>query len=181
MLLENARIGTPCAAKWDAMAGDARVRFCEACGMNVYNLSALPRAEAESLLAEREGRICIRLYTRADGTVMTADCPVGLRRVKLRRVVAAVVGLSAVTLTAAAMVTRHATPLSNAVTPAVVAAEDTPEPVFAAAPEPPPAMDDRPEPAPPPPPVPPRKAAVSRLSPKVVAPKKPMIMGEYAF
>jgi hypothetical protein len=53
MLLENARIGTPCDADWDAMAGDERVRFCDACGKNVYNLSALPRAEAERLLVER--------------------------------------------------------------------------------------------------------------------------------
>ena len=36
---------------------------------------------------EKEGRLCVRFYTRADGTVLTQDCPVGLRavRVKLAR------------------------------------------------------------------------------------------------
>jgi hypothetical protein len=179
MLLENARIGTPCAAKWDAMAGDDRVRFCEACGLNVYNLSALPRAEAERLIEEREGRICIRLYKRADGTVITADCPVGLRRLRVRRVVAVAVGASAMALmAAAALVTRRGAP--NALGPAIIAAQDTPAPVVAVELPPPPAVDDRPEPPqnrPPPPPKPP----VSRLSPKVAAKAKRVLgyMGDF--
>ena len=27
-----------------------------------------------------QGRLCVRFYRRADGTVLTQDCPVGLRR-----------------------------------------------------------------------------------------------------
>src|SRR4051812_30567591 len=103
MLLENVRIGTPCDASWEAMEGDERVRFCGECRKNVYNLSALPRAEAERVLAEREGPMCIRLYQRADGTVMTSDCPVGLRRLRVRRVMAlamGAVGLGAMALAA---------------------------------------------------------------------------------
>lgn len=30
-------------------------------------------------MQENEGRACLRLYRRADGTVLTRDCPVGLR------------------------------------------------------------------------------------------------------
>ncbi len=85
-LLEEVRVASPCSASWDDMAGDERVRFCGQCEKNVYNLSAMPREEAEAFLAERAGNVCVRLYRRADGTVVTADCPVGARRVRRRRV-----------------------------------------------------------------------------------------------
>ena len=66
------------------MDGNDRVRFCGHCQMNVYNLSALSRVEAETLIASSEGRICARLFRRADGTVITRDCPVGLRALRRR-------------------------------------------------------------------------------------------------
>jgi hypothetical protein len=89
-VLENVAIAAPCKASWDAMVGDDRVRFCGQCEKNVYNLSAMPRQEAEALLAAREGKMCVRLYKRADGTVMTSDCPVGVKRRRRRRAVAGV-------------------------------------------------------------------------------------------
>jgi hypothetical protein len=85
-LLDDVRVASPCDASWEAMKGDARVRFCDACEKQVYNLSAMPRLDAERLITEHEGSVCIRLYRRTDGTVLTADCPVGLRRVRMRRV-----------------------------------------------------------------------------------------------
>jgi hypothetical protein len=39
----------------------------------------MSRPEAEALAAKTEGRRCVRFYVRADGTVLTDDCPVGLR------------------------------------------------------------------------------------------------------
>src|SRR6476646_493839 len=84
VLLENLRIATPCSADWSEMAGDDRVRFCGGCEKNVYNLSAMTRDEAEALVRDREGRLCVRLYQRADGTVLTQDCPVGVRRTRLQ-------------------------------------------------------------------------------------------------
>ncbi len=91
-VLENVAIAAPCKASWDAMVGDDRVRFCRHCEKNVYNLSAMPRDEAEALLAAREGKMCVRLYKREDGTVMTSDCPVGVKRRRRRRAVAGVLG-----------------------------------------------------------------------------------------
>jgi len=91
-LLDDVRIAAPCHAKWDDMAGDERVRFCGQCDKNVYNLSAMPRAEAEALLRERTGEMCVRLFKRADGTVLTQDCPVGVRRRGRRRLAMAAVG-----------------------------------------------------------------------------------------
>jgi hypothetical protein len=95
LALEDLRIATPCRADWDEMSGDDRVRFCGRCEKNVYNVSALSRAEAEALVREREGRVCLRLYRRSDGTVITSDCPVGVRRQRLgARVWASISGMA---------------------------------------------------------------------------------------
>lgn len=71
-------VAKPCPADWEQMRGDAQVRFCTHCSLNVYNLSAMSRARAQQLVAEREGRLCVRFYRRADGTVMTQDCGGGI-------------------------------------------------------------------------------------------------------
>jgi Carboxypeptidase regulatory-like domain len=82
--LDALRIATPCPIGWEQMKGNERVRFCGHCQLNVYNIAALSVAEAESLIASSEGRICARLFRRADGTVLTRDCPVGLRAFRRR-------------------------------------------------------------------------------------------------
>lgn len=66
------------------MEGDERVRFCTHCDHQVYNISEMDRAEAEDLIANHSGRLCIRMYKRRDGRVMTKDCPVGVRLVRKR-------------------------------------------------------------------------------------------------
>ena len=78
-LLDNVKVASPCSMSWHKMQGNDRVRFCGQCKLNVYHLSGMKRCEAESLLREHEGRLCVRYFQRADGTVMTKDCPVGLR------------------------------------------------------------------------------------------------------
>ncbi len=80
--LEDVRIASPCPVRWDDMQGDDRVRHCKHCDLNVYNLSALSRAEAEHLIRTHEGRLCGGFHRRADGTILTRDCPVGLRAVR---------------------------------------------------------------------------------------------------
>ena len=74
------RIASPCKAPWENMDGDDRVRFCRECDRNVYDLSAMSEREARRLIAEREGRLCVRFYQRRDGRVLTSDCPVGAKR-----------------------------------------------------------------------------------------------------
>lgn len=93
--LDLIKIAAPCPITWEQMMGDERVRFCHHCQLNVYNLSSLNKADAEALLASTEGRLCARLYRRSDGTVLTSDCPVGVRalRKKVARSVAAVFAL----------------------------------------------------------------------------------------
>jgi hypothetical protein len=82
--LEGVRVAAPCPADWERMVGDERVRFCGQCSLHVYNLSGMTKREAEGLVANAEGRLCVRYYSRADGSVLTRNCPVGLRALKRR-------------------------------------------------------------------------------------------------
>ncbi len=87
-ILNEIRIATPCQANWDEMPGDDRVRSCPLCSRSVYNIAAMTSDEAAALIACREGRLCARLFRRADGTVVTADCPAVTTspKTRLRRV-----------------------------------------------------------------------------------------------
>jgi hypothetical protein len=93
-LLSKIKIATPCTADWDKMTGDERTRFCGQCKLNVYNISEMSTGEAASLIRKNEGRVCVRLFRRQDGTIITDNCPVGLRKLRERiRKVAAAVGI----------------------------------------------------------------------------------------
>lgn len=87
--LDDLRIAKPCSASWDEMVGDDRARFCGSCQKNVYDLRFMTRDEAEALLREK-GEACVRMARRADGTVVTSDCPVGVSRAAQRKRVAGV-------------------------------------------------------------------------------------------
>lgn len=108
-LLDDLRVASPCPASWDAMVGDEQSRFCAGCQKHVYNLSAMTREAAEALVRSKEGDLCVRYYRRADGTVLTADCPVGVRRKRVR-LVAAAGAVTALAAGAAAMAFARSTP-----------------------------------------------------------------------
>ncbi|MBX3190404.1 MAG: hypothetical protein KF819_25615 [Labilithrix sp.] len=103
-MLDDIKVASPCKAEWSEMLGDDRVRFCLSCEKNVYNLSSMTRADAEALLRERMGNeLCVRFYQRADGTILTQDCPEGAktkRRKKLAIAIAGAGAMAAATLTA---------------------------------------------------------------------------------
>ena len=82
--LDDITVAAPCHAAWDKMRGSDTVRFCQSCEKNVYNLSDMSRADAEALIREKEGSLCVRFARRADGTLITDNCPVGLRGVRRR-------------------------------------------------------------------------------------------------
>ncbi|MFO0597539.1 MAG: hypothetical protein U0228_19695 [Myxococcaceae bacterium] len=98
------QVASPCSENWDAMSprGD-RARFCAKCQLNVFDIASMTEVEVRALILAQQGRVCARLYRRADGTVLTRDCPEGVRRVRVRflRGLAA-----AVTLLAGAVVWR---------------------------------------------------------------------------
>jgi hypothetical protein len=84
--LNQVRIASPCTAPWEDMVGDDRSRLCGQCNLNVYNIVAMSQSEAERLIAEKEGRLCLRLHQRMDGTVITRDCPIGLAAIRRKSV-----------------------------------------------------------------------------------------------
>jgi hypothetical protein len=81
-VLPNINIASPCTADWNKMTGDERVRACADCNKNVYNLSDMTRDEAEALIIEKEGKLCVRYYQRK-------DCTIGVVQKRKRRLVAA--------------------------------------------------------------------------------------------
>jgi hypothetical protein len=97
------------------MAGDSHVRHCMECKLNVYNLSEMTRAEAERLIASREGRLCVRFYRRADGTILTRNCPSGLQAISRRvsRVAGAVFSAMISLVSAYAQAPQKSSPDAN--------------------------------------------------------------------
>lgn len=92
---ESIKIASPCKANWNEMTGDERARFCGLCQQQVYDFSSMTGHEIAELIKEREGtKTCVRFYRRADGTMMTKDCPVGYQH-RRRRTVSALAALAA--------------------------------------------------------------------------------------
>ncbi|MFY9227043.1 MAG: energy transducer TonB [Blastocatellia bacterium] len=89
-------IAAPCSANWNEMTGNDQVRFCQQCSLNVYNLSNMAQDQAEELIRNKEGRLCVRFYRRSDGTILTQNCPVGLQALKKKIARAATAIISAV-------------------------------------------------------------------------------------
>jgi hypothetical protein len=81
--LDVIEIKHPCTQSWEEMTGDGRVRFCDHCQKNVHNLSAMPMDEAEKLLCESAGQLCVRFERAPEGKMLTLDyqpAPAGKRR-----------------------------------------------------------------------------------------------------
>ena len=56
--------------------GDDRVRFCLKCDKNVFNLSAMPREDAERLLVEKSGgELCVLEVNSVPGLTETSLLP----------------------------------------------------------------------------------------------------------
>lgn len=82
--INKVRVASPCSVGWETMTGDDRVRRCHSCQLNIYNTAEMTKNEVEHLIQNRENRLCIRLYKRGDGTILTKDCPAGLRAYQKR-------------------------------------------------------------------------------------------------
>lgn len=115
-LLQQARVASPCSMRWEDMTptGETHTRRCEQCNLNVHNFADMTGEQAEAILraslnpdGTRKHRVCAGIYRRADGTILTADCPVGLAAVRARAHravarIAAAIGLTALVTWAAA-------------------------------------------------------------------------------
>lgn len=105
--LRHLKIASPCAERWGAMSGDDRVRHCQKCSLKMFNIVALPAIEVKALIERTEGRVCVRLYRRPDGTLLTADCPVGLRKARMK-LAAALTAVASLVLAAIGTLRTHA-------------------------------------------------------------------------
>lgn len=109
-VLDQIRVASPCTADWNRMTGDNRTRHCGECQKNVYNLSGMTREEAEALIIERNGDLCVRYYQRHDGTILLADCTIGAQhKRRQRRIAAGAAALVAGGLAAAGAMANHVT------------------------------------------------------------------------
>src|SRR5882724_3213395 len=72
-ILEKIQIPRPCTTDWDSMIGNDQVRFCEHCAKSVHNLSSMTIAQAEKLVMQSNGKLCIRYQRLEDGTITTVD------------------------------------------------------------------------------------------------------------
>ncbi len=109
-LLRSVRIASPCSMRWEDMNGDGRTRHCEQCGLHVHDISNMSESEAEAFLrsAIGAGRVCASLFRRADGTILTKDCPIGLRAARERagRVLARAAAVIGLIVTAAVLAAK---------------------------------------------------------------------------
>jgi hypothetical protein len=71
--LDVIQVEQPCPKSWEAMAGDERSRFCQGCGRHVVNLSAMTRSEAERVVCEAAGRLCVRFERSEAGVIQTLE------------------------------------------------------------------------------------------------------------
>lgn len=73
-ILDRVCIAMPCSVDWNAMKGNDEVRLCGGCNKNVYNISAMSKKHAEEILS---GPMlpCLQISRRADGTLVTDECP----------------------------------------------------------------------------------------------------------
>lgn len=57
------------------MSGDDRSRFCRECQLHVHNIAAMPRDEAEEVIArgERGEGVCVRMEFEPDGRCVTNE------------------------------------------------------------------------------------------------------------
>jgi hypothetical protein len=104
-LLNQVKVASPCHVAWSEMQGDDRTRYCKHCKLNVFNLSDMTDREAEALVREANGRLCVRYYQRADGTVMTRNCPVGLAAVR-KKLAIGVMSAAALVISALGLAVR---------------------------------------------------------------------------
>jgi len=69
-----------CPIDWSKMSGPEAVKFCEACGRHVQNLSLLSDSEREALIARaRTERVCGSFWVRLNGELVTPAKPLSSR------------------------------------------------------------------------------------------------------
>jgi hypothetical protein len=104
--LNNVTVSSPCTEDWNSMTGNDQVRFCKHCNLDVHNLSQMTRSQAQRLVAQSNGRLCVRYHHDATGQPQTL--PVGQRLHRIgRRVSRIVAGAFTATLSVTSAVAQN--------------------------------------------------------------------------
>ncbi|MBI4748614.1 MAG: ankyrin repeat domain-containing protein [Acidobacteria bacterium] len=107
-IIDHVQVKSPCTEDWNEMVGNDEVRFCSHCSKHVHNLSAMTRHEAEKLVLESNGNLCIR-YLRRPEDQQIVTLPDWMDRPALRRLVLPVAaGVMAVALNTAPSMAQKA-------------------------------------------------------------------------
>jgi hypothetical protein len=69
--LDSIDVKSPCSESWDEMQGSEQIRFCSHCAEDVHNLSEMTRKQARKIVAQADGKICVRYIRRPDGRIQT--------------------------------------------------------------------------------------------------------------
>ena len=108
--LEQVRVAEPCPVPWDSMAGDDKSRYCSHCKLHVHNLSALREDEAQRLVCESAGRLCIASVPNEQGGVTTLEYAETKRPRYGWKMVAALAAMSGVASAVTTVLYRAANP-----------------------------------------------------------------------
>ena len=100
-LLDSIKIQSPCSESWDEMQGSDTVRFCSHCAKNIHDLSTMTRREAQKIVADSNGNLCVRYIRRPDGQIQTTERKFHQIANRTSRIAAGVFG-AAITLSNAA-------------------------------------------------------------------------------
>lgn len=85
-LMKRAYVAAPCPVKWEDMKGDEKRRVCAQCDCYVLKATQMTDEEvAEAITRAASGqRVCMQFYKRADGTILTKNCSVGVAAMRER-------------------------------------------------------------------------------------------------
>lgn len=79
--LSKVKIASPCKVPLSEMEDRGNCFHCKSCDLNVYQFSKLTNSEIADLMNDNNEKLCIGIFRREDGTIITKDCPLGLRDV----------------------------------------------------------------------------------------------------
>ena len=86
--IHKAEVAAPCEQPWEEMSGDEKARLCSKCSLNVYNFAEMTESEIAEIIQNSQAsnsRVCVKIYKRFDGKILTKDCPVGVRLLEAAR------------------------------------------------------------------------------------------------
>jgi hypothetical protein len=78
--LEQIDVPRPCPIGEQELSGDGATRFCPHCQKNVHDLSAMTQADAERLVCQNAGNLCVLFSQTHDGQMVTLDYEPARRR-----------------------------------------------------------------------------------------------------